>query len=108
MSADHNVSDFFVADASQEIDSWFSPWGQDEVLGEGVQCLLQVDGFWSGTCNYEIQGGMLGEEEGKGGDEEVGAFVVEEAGDDDYGYGGSGGEGKGGVRGWGKVGVDLL
>lgn len=45
---------------------------------------------------------MLAEEEGEGGDEEVGAFVVEEAGDYDDCYWVSRSEWVAGVWGWGK------
>ena len=43
---------------------------------------------------------MPAEKLGKGGDEEVGAFVVEEARDYDYCDGVVGSDGSGGVRGW--------
>lgn len=49
---------------------------------------------------------MVGEEKREGGDEEICAFVVEEAGDYDYGYGVVGEDGEVGVWGWGEgVGV---
>ena len=40
MSADHDVADFFVSDASQQYDAGLAGGSVDELLGKRVQRLL--------------------------------------------------------------------
>lgn len=95
MSADHDVADFLVTDGAEEFDA---------VLEDAAfEHLFEVDGFGAGAGDDEAGVGVCGEDSRDGGDEEVGAFVVEEAGDDDDGDGGVGGERGAWLRGWGEI-----
>lgn len=77
MSPDHNVADFLVSDGAEEFDS---------VLEQmAFEHLFKVDGFGAGAGDYKARRGVLGEDGGDSCDEEVGAFVVEEAGNYDDG-----------------------
>lgn len=104
MAPHHNVPDFFVADASEQNDAGLAGWGFDELSGQGVEGLFEVDGLGARASDDEAQIFVAGEEEGEGGDEEVGAFVVEETGDYDDGDGVVGTDWMAGVRERGKEG----
>lgn len=79
MSAHHDVADFGVADRTEHFDAVL-----EYVL---LNHLFEVDGFGTGAGDDEARVGVGGEDAGDGGCEKVGAFVVEEAGDDDDGDG---------------------
>lgn len=74
VAAHHDVADFFVADGAEQLDAVL----EDAAL----EHLFEVDGFGAGAGDDEAHVGVVGEDAGDGGYEEVGAFVVEEARDD--------------------------
>lgn len=82
MPTHHDIADFFVADGAEE---------GDFVLEDATfEHLFKVDGFGSGTGDYETDVWVKGEDARDGGNEEVSAFIVEEAGDYYDGYCGVG------------------
>jgi len=78
--------------------------GVDELLGQGIESLFEVDGLGARAGDDEAEIFVTGEQEREGGDEEVGTFVVEEAGDYDDGDGIARADGVAGVRGRRKEG----
>lgn len=67
--------------------------------------MLEVDGLGTRAGDDEAEVFVAFEQQGQGADEEVGAFVVEEAADYYDGYGVARAEGLAGVRGWGEEGA---
>lgn len=45
MASYHDITNFFVADTAEKVDSWSSRCCEDEILRERVQSLFEVDGF---------------------------------------------------------------
>lgn len=68
-----------MADGSQHLDAILE--------NATLKHLLEVDGLGSGAGDDEADGRIGREDAGDSGDEEVGAFVIEEARDDDDGNG---------------------
>lgn len=77
VAADHDVADVLVANGAEHLDAIL----QDVCLNH----LFEVDGLWAGSSDDEARVGVVLEDAGDGGGEEVGALVVEEARDDDNG-----------------------
>lgn len=75
MAADHDVADLLVADWPQHLDAVL----EDIVLNH----LLEVNGFGAGAGNDEARVGVVFQDAGDGGGEQVSTLVVEETRDDD-------------------------
>lgn len=87
MPAHHDVADFLVANAAEKEHAGLSVRLVDELLRERVECLFEVDSFGAAAGDDEAEVFMASEQKGKGRDQEIGAFVIEESRDNDDGYG---------------------
>lgn len=92
VAAHHDGADFLVAHGAEQLDF---------VLQQvSLQHLFEIDGFGARAGDDEAHVGIEGEDARESGDEEVRAFVVEEAGNDYDGDGGMCVQRRTGRRGW--------
>ena len=74
VASDHDISNLFMTNGAKKLDS---------ILQNALfEHLLEIYGFRSRTCNDEADVRVRRQDPRNGCDEKIGAFIVEESGDD--------------------------